>query len=188
MGTYHYAGPGLKKMFIAAVGAIVCAVFMIIPIINIVAGIAAIVFSVISVIGLHEAGKEIEGCKTAFTITIISIVVGFFAGLLEDVAIIGALFEIASSVCSLLITYYVCTSVAAELRGIGANDVADSGEKVWKLNAGCYIVSIVVVILSIIPLINILAGVLGIIVAIVSLVAMVIYMIFLNKSYQAFGA
>lgn len=188
MGTYNYAGPGLKKMFVAAIGAIVCTLFAIIPIINIVAAIGALVFAVVSMIGLHEAGKEIEGCKTAFTITIVSIAVSFIGGLVEDIAILNMLFTIAESVCSLLITYYVCTSVAAELRGIGANDVADSGEKVWKLNAGCYIVSIGVAILSIIPLINILAGVLGIIVAIVSIVASVIYMIFLNKSYKAFGA
>lgn len=188
MGTYNYAGPGLKKMFIAAIGAIVCTLFAIIPIINIVAAIGALVFAVISMIGLHEAGKEIEGCKTAFVITIASIVVGFIGGLVEKITILNMLFTIADAVCSLLVTYYVCTSVAAELRGIGANDVADSGEKVWKLNAGCYIVSIVVAILSVIPIINIIGGILGFIVAIVSLVAMVIYMIFLNKSYKAFGA
>ena len=75
MNNYPNVGAGLKKMFIAQIGIIVCTVLAIIPIINIIAGIGAIVFAVISIVGLYGAGKDIEGCKKAFIITIVNIVI-----------------------------------------------------------------------------------------------------------------
>ena len=42
MGNYQNASGGLKKMYIAELGAIVCAVLSIIPLVNIIAAIAAI--------------------------------------------------------------------------------------------------------------------------------------------------
>ena len=55
MGNRAEAGQGLKKMFIAMIG--------------------SIVFMVISIVGLNQAGKEIEGCKTAFILTIVTLIV-----------------------------------------------------------------------------------------------------------------
>ena len=66
MQDLQNAGSGLKKMFIASIGAVVCTVLLIIPIVNILAMIGALVFAIISLVGLNEAGKDIEGCKTAF--------------------------------------------------------------------------------------------------------------------------
>ncbi len=44
MENYPNAGAGLKKMFIASAGAIVCAVLAFVPLINILAAIAALVY------------------------------------------------------------------------------------------------------------------------------------------------
>ena len=48
MGNYQNASGGLKKMYIAELGAIVCAVLSIIPLVNIIAAIVAIA-SIVSI-------------------------------------------------------------------------------------------------------------------------------------------
>ncbi len=186
MGNYSEAGQGLKKMFIAQIGIIVCSVLMIIPIINIIAMIGSIVFMVISIVGLNQAGKEIEGCKTAFILTIVNLIVSI-VGAFFKTGILYTLFSVATSVLSLLVAYYVCTSVAAVMNQIGAADVAAKGITVWKFNLVCYIILIVASVLALIPIINIIAGIVAIITSIVAIVAEILYMIFLNKSYHALG-
>lgn len=188
MNNYSNAGAGLKKMFIAQVGIVVCTVLAIIPFVNILAGIATFVFAIISMVGLYGAGKDIEGCKKAFTLTIVNLVISILAAIFSGSTLCSTLFSIAGDVVGFLIVYNVCTSVSAVLKELGAADVAAKGESVWKINFGCYVASIIISILSVIPLIKILAGIAAVILAIVALVAGILYMIFLNKSYQAFGA
>ncbi|MGN0166596.1 MAG: hypothetical protein ACI4AB_01015 [Acetatifactor sp.] len=189
MENYQNTGSGLKKMFIAEIGAIICAVIMVIPLLGtVVGGIGAIVFTVISLVGLYSAGKDIEGCKQAFTLTIVNMVLSILGALLAKVAVLAVLISLASDVVSFLIVYLVCTSVGAVLKANNYADVAGKGETVWKINLVCYAVSIVVTILAKIPLLSILAGIVSFIVGIAGLVAGILYMIFLYKSYQAFGA
>lgn len=187
MGNLQNAGAGLKKMFIASIGAIICTVLVIIPIVNIFAGIGALVFGVLSLVGLYGAGKDIEGCKTAFTLTIINMVLSIVSALVGT-GFLGAIFSVAGYVLSFLVSYFVCTSVSEVMRQIGAVDVASKGELVWKINAVCYAVLIVIAILSRIPGVALIASVAAIGVTIASLVASIFYMIFLNKSSKALGA
>lgn len=188
MGTYQNAGPGLKKMFIAEVGAIICTVLMLIPIVNIIAAIGALVFMIISLVGLNAAGQDIEGCKKAFMFTIVNLLVSVLSSFLGSIAVIGTILTIAQSILSLLVTYYVCTSVSEVMNTIGHADVAQQGNLVWKINLVCYAVDIVLTVLALIPVLNVLAGIAGYVIGIVSLVAGILYMIFLNKSYKALGA
>lgn len=187
MENLQNAGAGLKKMFIASIGAIICSVLLFIPIINILAAIGALVFGILSLVGLYTAGKDIAGCKTAFTITIINLVVSILGNIFKT-GILGSIVTIAGYVLSLLSVYYVCTSVAEVMNSINAGDVAQKGYTVWKINLVCYIVDIVIAVLALIPVLNVIAGVAAIIVAIVSLVASILYMVFLNQSYKALGA
>lgn len=188
METYQNAGPGLRKMFIAEVGTIVCTVLMFIPIVNILAAIGALVFMIISLLGLNAAGQDIEGCKTAFTFTIVNLIVNVLSSFLKNVAVIGTILSIAQGIISLLIIYYVCTSVSEVMNKTGHADVAQQGDTIWKINLVCYIVEIAITVLALIPVLDILAGIAGVVIGIVSLVAGILYMIFLNKSAQALGA
>ena len=72
------------------------------------------------------------GCKTAFTITIIRIVVDLIGNFFKT-GFMNALFTIASDVLSLLVVYYVCTSVAAAMNQIGAADIAQKGSPYGRL-------------------------------------------------------
>lgn len=188
MNQFPNAGDGLKKMFIASLGAIICGVCAIIPLINLIAALAAIVFLVISLIGLNNLGKDIEDCKKAFILTIVQIVVSFLASLLAKVVVVGALLSIAESIIALLVVYFVCIPVSKVLSQIGATDAASLGETAWKLNLVCYAVAIVAGILSMISALAGVVLVISIVVLIVGLVGQIIYMIFLYKSYTAFGA
>ena len=187
MGNYQNAGAGLRKMFIASLGAIICTVLVIIPIVNIIAGIGAIVFGVLSLVGLYGAGKDIAGCKTAFTLTIVNLVISI-VGALFGSGFLGTVFSIAGYVLSFLICYFVCTSVSEVMNQIGAADVASKGELVWKINAVCYAILVVVALLGRIPGLVLVASLASIGVLIASLVASIFYMIFLNKSSAALGA
>lgn len=188
MNQYQNAGKGLKKMFIAQVGAIVCTVLAVIPLVNLIGGIGALVFAVLSLVGLYGAGQEIAGCKTAFILTVVSIVLSIVAMFFAANPVMTALFSIADSVLSFLVVYYVCNSVAEVMSQVGANDVAAKGVTVWKVNLGCYIATIVISILAFIPVLNVIAVFAGVVVLVVSVVAAILYMIFLNRSYQALGA
>lgn len=189
MQQYPNTGDGLKKMFIAAIGTIICGVVAIIPVIGaIIGGIGAIVFMVISLIGLNSVSKDIPACKMAFILTIVNLVVSALETILSQVSILSSILSIGSSILSLLVVYYVCIPVSGELNKIGASDVANSGQNVWKWNLVCYILVIVFTVIALIPVIGVI-GTIGVaITAILSLVAEILYLIFINKSYHAFGA
>ncbi len=188
MNQYPNAGAGLKQMFIAEVGVIICTVCTIIPIINLIAAIAAIVFVVISLVGLYSLGKDIEDCKKAFILTIVGAIVNLLASLLAAIPVVGSLLSIAHTIISLLVVYFVCIPVSKVLSQIGATDAADMGQVVWKLNLICYAAMIVCNILAMIPVLAAIGFVISILVSIANLVALIMYMVFLNKSYNAFGA
>ena len=136
---------GMKKMFIAQVGAICCTVLMVIPVVSLIGAIGAIgviVFAVISLIGLWAAGQEVPGCKKAFILTLVNAL----CSVLTQVPAVGKVFELAGDVLSFLIVYLVCTSLAEVLRGGGAADVASTGDKVWKINLVCYAAMLVLAV------------------------------------------
>ncbi len=190
MSNYPNSGKGLKNMFIASVGTIVCTVLFVIPIVNIIAAVAAMVFTILSLVGLWTVGKDIAECKKAFWFTILSSVLSGIANGVSTsgTSVIGTLLSVAGSALSLAVTYYVCTSVASALRSFGAEEAAVSGEKAWKIVLWTTIVSIVASVLCLIPILNIIGAVLAIVAAIAAIVGLVFYMIFLNKAYKAFGA
>lgn len=185
MKKYENAASGLKMMFIASIGAIVAGVVSVIPILGIIGSIAALVFAIMSLLGLNKAGRDIEGCKKAFMMTIGQIILNVLTNFLGGVPVVGLILNLASYVVSFLIVYFVCTSVAAVMREIGQDSIASTGETVYKINLVCYVVMIVAVILALIPALLIIAGIVSFVVGIAAIVAEILYMIFLYKSSNA---
>ncbi len=188
MGNVQNAGAGLKKMFIASVGSLICLVLLIIPLVNILAAIAVFVFMIMSMIGLYQAGQEIEGCKTAFILTIVNLVVSLAGSFIKN-DIMHVVILIAGYVIDFMVIYLVCTSVGGVLNSIGAIEITQKGEVAWKISAVCYVLLGLIAIAMMTPVFGFLAGIIGsIVVLVLSLVAEVCYMIFLSKSSQALGA
>ncbi len=181
MTSYYEASAGLRKMYIAAIGVIISAILAIIPVLSIVGAIGAIVFAVVSFVGLCQAGKEIEGCKTAMILTIVGIVVNIFEAILGESIITSLL----SSILDMAVTYFVCMSVSEVLSKEGHEDVAAKGTKAWKVYFICDILMIVCKILLLIPGINIFAIVPYFLVGLAGIYASIIYMIFLKRSSEA---
>lgn len=175
---YSNISGGMKKMFIAQIGIIVCTVIAIIPIIGaIIGGLGALVFAIISLIGLYAVGKEVEACKKAFILTIVNAVLS----LLTAIPVVGVIISIVNTIISFLITYLVCTSLAEVLRNADATDIANLGTKVWKISFVCAILSVIFGLIALIPLIGVLGNILNFFVAIAELVAGIMYLIFLYK-------
>ena len=81
MSNYLKAGKGLKNMFIATVGAIICQVLLVIPFpfVNSIAMVATMVFTILNLMGLWTVGEDIAECKKAFWFTILGWVVNSIA-------------------------------------------------------------------------------------------------------------
>ena len=195
MSNYLKAGKGLKNMFIATVGAIICQVLLVIPFpfVNSIAMVATMVFTILNLMGLWTVGEDIAECKKAFWFTILGWVVNSIANAANNLSatgtsVIGTLFSIGGSALSLAVTYYVCISAASALRSFGAEEAAASGDRAWEIALWTTIASIVASVLCLIPILNIIGALLAVIATIAALVGMVFYMIFLNKAYKAFGA
>lgn len=184
MENLQEAKSGLKKMFIAQIGSVACVVLMLIPLINIIAALATLVFLVLSIVGLYQAGKDIEGCKTAFLLTLANLVVSVLKSFL-GIGILGTILTLASAAISLAVIYFVCTSVSEVMTKIGSSDVAKNGHTVWMINLICTAATVLITILALIPVLNVIANFASYIVAIASLVGSVLYMIFLYKSSNA---
>ena len=185
MYGYENAASGLKKMFTAQVGAIICAVLLVVPFIGAIGLIGVFVFAILSLIGLNSAGKDIEGCKTAFTLTIVQLVVRVIANLFGT-GFLATLFSVADDIFALLIVRAVCLSVAEVMDQVNQRVVADKGRSVWKINLGCYVANIVLTVLGVIPLLGTaVAAVGGFVTTLLSLLAGIMYIMFLSSSYKA---
>lgn len=180
---YTNAGQGLKKMFIAQIGSVICSVLLFIPLINLIAMVGVLVFLIISLVGLNQAGKDIGGCQKAFQFTIAQLVLSVILNFAGN-GFIATIVSVAYSVAGFLVTYFVCSSVAEVLRMRSYDDIASRGEMVWKINLVCYAVEIIVSVLSHIPLLNILTGPAGIILPVASLIAGILFITFLYRSSE----
>lgn len=71
MNNYENLGKGLRKIYVAEIGAVICAVLMLFPVVNIAAMAGLVIFCVIKLIGLYSACKDVKGCMISFVLTIL---------------------------------------------------------------------------------------------------------------------
>lgn len=192
MNNYPNAANGLKMMFWAQIVSIFAAIFSSIPLIGVIGSLAGIACYVITIMGVYVAGKDDEGFKKAFILTIAALGLSLVSVILSFIPIVGGILSsivgIITSVIGLIVKFYIITTIAGILRNIGANDVADKGRTVWNAVMFCTIAGAIISLLMLIPIINIIASVFVVIVAIVEIIAAILYLIYLYKSYKALGA
>lgn len=187
---FSIAGNGLKLMFIGQL----VALFSIVPLVG---GLAAIVGAIISIVGLVKTIQADPGYKRALIMLVLGIASTVLMTVMAGVAAGGALMgsggaaagglmgvlvlSLAASVFGFLQTYCVCTATSGLLREIDQEDEAARGDLVWKLNALCYLIGIVIAVVTFVSAGA--AGFLGVVSKLVSLAAGVLYVIFLYKSH-----
>ena len=183
MGEVKNGSKGIKLMYIAELGTIICIALTLVPLINLIAAIGAFVFCVLRIVGVYQSGKEIDGCKKAFILTIVSLVVSLL-GFVFRSGVLSAIVSIAIDVLNFLVIYLVCSSVGQIMTQLSAPEIAKNGDTAVKINLVCYAAMAVVSILAIIPFMSGFTLILNIITTIVGIVGSVIYMLFLKKSYE----
>ena len=154
----------LKWLFIAAI-------LQIFPIANIVGFI-------LNLLALYGAGKLQKGYNTAFTLSIVGIVVSVLSAFVGT-GVLGSIIDIVSSIVSLGVLYFVITTTNSLLK---EGDLVVKGQKVWKLNLICTIAAVVLTLLAFIP---VLAGLLAIVAFVLVVIATIMYLVYLIKSSKA---
>ena len=152
---------------------------------GVVGAILAIIAFVLNLVALYGASKLDGGYHTAFVLSVVGVVISVVMMIVNSEGFVYSLLSIVGDVVALGILYFVVTTTCKQLDAAGAPEVSGKGERIWKINLICTIVSVVLTLLALIPIINIIAAVLLVIVAIVMLVAYVLYLIFLWKSHKA---
>ncbi len=182
MNRYPNASEGLKLLFYAQILIIVGTLLALVPIVG---SLIALIGGILDLVGLNRAGQDDEGYRTAFTLTIVSIVVNVLSGFAGSEGILASLLSIASSLLSLGIIYLVCITTSNLLHSVGEEALSQRGITVWKINLLCTVVSVVLVLLMFIPVLNVLAAIGEIAVTIAVIVGYVLYMMFLSGSCKA---
>ena len=185
------AGNGLKLMFLGEV----ISLFSFVPLLG---GLATIVGAVLAIIGLVKTIRADGGYQRALVMLVLTVACSVLMVVFGATAVIGAAFGsgsalaggalaalvlgIGASVFSFLMTYFVCTTTSGLLREIGLEQEAGMGDLVWKLNALCYLLTILISVVSFLS--SGAAGFLTIFSSLISLAAGIIYVVFLYKSYN----
>lgn len=192
MGYLSNAAKGLKMMFWAQIVSIFAAIFSAIPLIGVIGYYGTVVCYVITIAGVYVAGKDDEGFKKAFILTIISLVSSLVAVIFSFIPFVGgvlsSIVSVLTSILGLIVKFYIITTIAGVLRKIGANDVADRGRTVWRIVMLCTVARAIISLLILIPILNIIGALLAAIFAVVEIVGSILYLIYLYKSYKALGA
>ncbi len=181
MDRYPNASEGLKLLFYAQILIIVGTLLSLVPIVG---SLIVLTGGILDLVGLHRAGQDDEGYRTAFMLSIASIVVNLLNGFADSESFLASLLSVVSSLVSLGIIYFVCITTSNLLHSVGKEALSQRGITVWKINLVCTAVGVALTLLIFIPVLNILAAIGAIAVAIAEIVGYVLYMMFLSNSYK----
>lgn len=175
MRSYPNAAQGLKYLFYAEIVAVAATLLIWVPLLG---SILALVSLVLSLVGLNMAGRDHQGFHTAFTLSIVALVISVVSTFL-GIGILGAILNVISAVVNLAIVYYVVTTASILAHIMDNEELPRKGRTVWTLYLVCSIIVVMCSVLMVVPLVNLVAVVVTWVVAIIQLVAYILYMIFL---------
>ena len=184
MRNYPNAGDGLRKIYLAAIGSIVCSFIMIVPMVEFVGAIGVIVCSVITLIGFYQAGKDIEGCKAAFILQIIALIVN----ILDTFTSLPAFMSFVSEILPVVAICLMCWSVSNVLKEIGADKIAKQGMVAMITYIGCRVVSIVLQMCILIIIAYDGLGLYLLLTLVIAIVELFFYLRFLKNAAEQFGS
>lgn len=136
MDNYQDAGKGLKKMFIATIGMMSCALLILVPVINIFALIAVIVFLIVNAYGTYQVGKDIPGVRTAFYLQMVALVLTVFSNFI-------GLFDVVETILSMVAMWLIFSSISKVMEEHGKEELAEKGKRAMWINLACSIYALV---------------------------------------------
>ncbi len=184
MSNYPNAGAGLRKVYLAAIAAIICSFVMLVPVVQFIGSIGVIVCSVVTLIGFYQAGKDIEGCKVAFILQIVTLVINLldtFVGLPSVLSIVGEFLPMIA-IC------IMCWSVSQVMKELGAEKVAKQGMVAMLVYIGCEVAAFILQMCILIVLLNGGIGLYLVLLLAIAILELVFYLKFLKNAAEQFGA
>lgn len=192
MSNYLNAGAGLRKMYVAAIGVLVCGALAAFPVVGFLFAIGALVFAVLDFVGYYEAGKDIKGCQVAFILRIVAIVMNVFSGIVEAFGgtSLNVVYSLGNTLLAVLPVCLVFTSVSKVQRENGIQDMAKKGIRAMWIYLACYVLIGIGEIVSLISFLNMSIGMILLTMLIVlafSIVALVVQLKYYKQSAEYFG-
>ena len=176
---------GMNSAYRAVRGTLICLLLTWVPSLKLFAAFGIWVFIVWYMVGLYRAGKDIERCRRAFILSVVSIIMAVLS--MSPFGFISIPVSIVRYGVEFLIVYLVCISVSEVTERMGAIEVKKEGTMAWQVNAVCFGLVAVISILELVLFfcgtdirdLSLLANML------ISLLAKVFYMSFLKSCDQA---
>lgn len=174
---------GMNKAYRAVRGMLICLVLTWVPSLKLLAAFGILIFCVFHMIGLYEAGKDIEGCRKAFILSVVSVIMAILS--VFPLGIIRIFATLVRCGTEFLTVYLACTSVSEATDRIGAANVRREGAMAWQVNAVCYGLIALCTLLSGILYMSAFEMLTTIALMLIPLLAKVFYMLFLKECDQA---
>lgn len=184
MRNYPNAGGGLRKIYLAAIASIICTFVMIVPVVEFFGAIGVIVCSIVTMIGFYQAGKDIEGCKIAFALQIIALVIGILDIFMELPTVIN----IVGEFLPLIAICMMCWSVSQVMKELGAEKVAKQGIVAMFVYIGCEVAMLLMPVFMLVILLN--GGILLylLLMIVIAILELVFYLKFLKNAAEQLGS
>lgn len=176
---------GINGAYRGLRGAYICLALMLVSSLRTYAALGILFLIVWHYAGLHRMGKDIAGCRKAFILSIVSIILAFLSVI--PIPLICMPASLVRCGIEFWIVYLVCTSMSEVTDHIGAVEIRREGVTAWHVNAVCCCVMCGVMVLDWvlymcridIQILAVLAGIL------LTVLAKVFFMLFLKSCDQA---
>ena len=154
-------------------------------------GLAGLVLSILALIfnliGLYRASADEQQFKTAFTLSLVSLIAGIVLGIISFFAgdLVTVISSIVSQILGILIIRYVFEGISSLAMKLGRSEIAESGGKLLIFLYVVYIVSIVLYIIqvfSLSPAMAATASIMSLLANIASIVGYILYLVHLSKA------
>lgn len=186
---FTLAGKGLWYLFLSVIFVLGGAVALIVPIIGWIAcPFLMIAGFVLQFVGPYTARTAHANFQNAFYLSLVALVLGIVSALVPDEGFLAGLVSIISDALGFVFTYLICTAAGELLAEKGDAEQAARAELLWKLAAGCAVVSILCTLTGWVPVLGAVVGVAGVIASIVSFVASILEIIFYYKASNSLKA
>lgn len=176
---------GINGAYRGLRGAYICLALMLVSSLRIYAALGIWFLLIWYFVGLHRMGKDVAGCRKAFILSMVNIVLTIIS--LIPFKLISVPASLVRCGIEFWAVYLVCTSMSEVTDRIGASEVRRKGVTAWHVNAVCWGVLVGVVVLDwILYLCRIDIWILVLLASVLfPLLAKIFYVLFLKACDQA---
>ncbi len=184
MRNYPNAGDGLRKIYYATIGSIICSLVTLVPGAKFFAAIGVLVCAIVTMVGFWQAGKDIEGCKIAFVLQICSVAIGIIVNFVN----LPVALDIIGEFLPLIAICLMCYSVSQLMRELGATDVAKQGMIAMFVYIACEVAAFILAIYAILIILRFGFIVYILLLLGIAVLELVFYLKFLKNAAEQLGS